>query len=726
MKIILADHAGFCGGVRRAVELAERALMDGPVVTHGELIHNPLEVKRLEDMGLRTLHGSDIQESERIMVRAHGITRDEKSTLENMGVEIIDATCPVVTNIHRKVQEKSKEGYAIVVIGDRNHPEVRAILSQADESYAVANEDEARNLTVHKKIYVLSQTTNREEYFLNLATVVAKGRDAVIENTICSATRLRQNACAELAKHVDAMVVIGGKNSSNTRKLYEIARRYCRESYHIESISQLSLHNLKKFNIIGVTAGASTPGWLIEEVIRRMDQFSNEELMEEMEGTFTNVRAKEIVTGKVIYVTDNEVMVNIGYKSDGIIKRDELSDDQNVTPKDLFKEGDEIEVYVIKLDDGEGNVVLSSRRVAHLKNWEVLAEMQEKGETVDALIEKEVKGGLICTVQGIGGFIPGSQVAIRFVRDLKPYVGQTLTCDILSVDPRKRRLVLSRKSVIERERKEIEDKVWSTLEIGQTVHGKVARLTDFGAFVDIGGVDGLLHVSDISWNRINHPSEAINVGDELELQVLRANRERGRISLGLKQLQPKPFDVFTENNKVGDIVQGTVVNLVAFGAFVRLKEGVEGLVHVSEISYARVEKPSDELNIGQEVEVKILGIDEEHQRIALSIKQTKEDDRPKEERPKRERKPRRREPKMRAPMQVTSASKELENVQFGNSVLGDLDFGSLGFTEDDFASVEGNNEESIQENPAEEAAVSVEFVETTEKCEDAENCEEDQ
>lgn len=740
MKIILAEYAGFCGGVKRAVELAEHALRDGPLVTHGELIHNTLEVARLERLGLHTSYDGEIGTSKRVLIRAHGITREEFAALEKENIEIIDATCPIVMSIHQKVREKSKEGYAIVVIGDPEHPEVRAILSQADEAYAVSNEDEARNFKMNKKIYILSQTTNREEYFNHLASLVAEGKDAVIENTICSATRLRQKACAELAGEVDAMIVIGGKNSSNTRKLHEIARKHCKESYHIESISQLPLHNLEKFNIIGVTAGASTPGWLIEEVIRRMDQFSNEELMEEMEGTFTNVRAKEIVTGKVIYVTDNEVMVNIGYKSDGIIKRDELSDDQSVTPKDLFKEGDEIEVYVIKLDDGEGNVVLSSRRVAHLKNWEVLAEMQENGETVDAVIEKEVKGGLICTVKGIGGFIPGSQVAIRFVRDLKPFVGQTLTCDILSVDPRKRRLVLSRRSVIERERKEIEDKVWNALEIGQMIHGKVARLTDFGAFVDIGGVDGLLHVSDISWNRINHPSEALNVGDELELQVLRANRERGRISLGLKQLQPKPFDVFAENNKVGDIVTGTVVNLVAFGAFVRLKEGVEGLVHVSEISYARVEKPSDELNIGEEVEVKILGIDEEHQRIALSIKQTKEDDRPKEERPKRERKPRRREPRMRAPMQVTSASKDLENVQFGNSVLGDLDLGSFGFSEDDLATIEENQEENAQEEKeqvaqaeevqveeeavaAEEATESVEAEETAEDCEDSENCE---
>lgn len=712
MKIIVADHAGFCFGVKRAVNLAEKALSDGEIVTHGELIHNALEVRRLERMGLKTLNAGEIGKYKRVLIRAHGITQSEFKKLEDTGTEIIDATCPVVMNIHKKVRDKSKEGYAIIVIGDPNHPEVRAILSRAAEAYAVSTEEEARNLTVDKKLYILSQTTNREEYFFKLASIVAQGKNAIIENSICTATKNRQQACMNLAKRVDAMFVLGGMNSSNTKKLFEISKKHCKECYHIENISQLPLHNLKKFNIIGLTAGASTPGWLIEEVIRRMDQFSNEELMEEMEGTFTNVRAKEIVKGKVIYVTDNEVMVNIGYKSDGIIKRDELSDDQNVAPKDLFKEGDEIEVYVIKLDDGEGNVVLSSRRVAHLKNWEVLAEMQEKGETVDALIEKEVKGGLICTVMGIGGFIPGSQVAIRFVRDLKAYVGQMLTCDILSVDPRKRRLVLSRRSVIERERKEIEDKVWGTLEIGQTVQGKVARLTDFGAFVDIGGVDGLLHVSDISWNRINHPNEAIHVGDELELQVLRANRERGRISLGLKQLQPKPFDVFAENNKVGDIVHGTVVNLVAFGAFVRLDEGVEGLVHVSEISYARVEKPSDELNIGQEVEVKILGVDEERQRIALSIKQTKEDDRPKEERPKRERKPRRRETKMRAPMQVTSASKELENVQFGNSVLGDLDFGSLGFTADDLA--------TIEEDVAAEVVVEEAFEDTNEVSEDSE------
>jgi len=698
MKIKKAEHLGFCFGVNNAINLAENALSQGKLMCYGEIVHNPQENERLKKMGLlisENMH--ELSHQNRILVRAHGILKEEKDFFDEHGVEMLDATCPIVKNIHKVVAQKEKNGYNIVIVGNSQHPEVRGISSYLEKKHYIVNSiEEAEAINNQDSLFVISQTTNRFEKFEAISKIIYRNNSHVeIQNTICNATRLRQESCKRLAKEVDAVIILGGYHSSNTQKLVEVANKYCENIFFVEQASEIPLHILRKFNTIGITAGASTPSWLIEEVIRRMDQFSNEELMEEMEGTFTSVRAKEIVKGKIIYVTDNEVMVNIGYKSDGIIKQDELSDEPGVSPKDLFKEGEEIEVYVIKLDDGEGNVVLSSRRVARMKNWEVLAQMFENHELVDATVVKEVKGGLIATVMGINGFIPGSQLASYFIKDLKPYIDQVLKCEIIGVDARKRRLVLSRKSVLEAEQKEIEEKVWENIEVGSMVTGTVARITDFGAFVNLGGVDGLLHISDISWNRIDHPKDVLNIGDEVTLKVLRANRERNRISLGLKQCQPKPFDVFLENNKAGDIVKGTVMNLVPFGAFVKLAEGVEGLVHVSEISYDRVEKPSDELNIGQEVEVKILSVDSENQRIALSIKATKPDERPEVEKPKKEKKPRKKFVQKTVPVVASSQSEDFENIAFGSSVLGDLDFGDLNL---ELSDVEDNaSEEELEE-----------------------------
>ena len=469
MKVIIADNAGFCGGVRRAIDIAEKNLSYGPLTSLGPIVHNNQEVKRLESMGMRTADDMDsILQERRVLVRAHGGLKSEIEEFNKREIEIIDTTCPIVRQIRRSIVFKEKEGYFVVIIGDINHPEIQGMVSElTGGQYQVVNtEEDARNIAGNDKVFVVSQTTNRLEKFENLAEIIRnQNHNVVVENTICNATHLRQESCRKLAEKVDAMLVIGGRHSSNTQKLAQVARHYCKNVYHIEESSEIPLHNLIKFNTIGITAGASTPSWLIEEVVRRMDQFSNEELMEEMEGTFTNVRAKEIVKGEIIYVTDNEVMVNIGYKSDGIIKQDELSDDPDVSPKDLFEEGQEIEVYVIKLDDGEGNVVLSARRVAQMKNWEVLADMHEKGELVEAEVQREVKGGLIATVMGINGFIPGSQLAPYYVKDLKPYVGKTLECEILSVDPRKRRLILSRKSVVVCRTKAIEEQVWTKLKL---------------------------------------------------------------------------------------------------------------------------------------------------------------------------------------------------------------------------------------------------------------------
>lgn len=416
-----------------------------------------------------------------------------------------------------------------------------------------------------------------------------------------------------------------------------------------------------------------------------MDNFSNEEFMEQVKDSMIKIYPRDIVKGTVIVVKDDEMYVDIKFRADGIVKAEEMTDEQRADTHAAFHEGEDIDVYVIKLDDGEGNVVLSTRRVEGLKNWQKLVDMYEANELVEAKVTGENTGGLTVSVMGINGFIPASQITTYYVKNFKQFVGETLECKIVSIDEKKRRVVLSSRAVKEEQL----DSVWDGIVVGEKVKGTVVRMTEFGAFVDLSGVDGLIHVSDISWDRIGKPADILEIGQELEPVVLKANRERNRISLGLKQLTPKPFEIFAQNNKVGDVVKGTVVNMLDFGAFVRLQEGVEGLIHVSQIANRHIEKPSDELSIGDEIEVKIMEVDQERQRIALSVRALTE--KPQEESyegeaapRQRDRKqfenfntePRERKPKKertRAPRQEVNASALNfdENSDIGNN-LGDL------------------------------------------------------
>lgn len=449
-----------------------------------------------------------------------------------------------------------------------------------------------------------------------------------------------------------------------------------------------------------------------------MDNFSNEEFMEQIEDSMVKIYPKDIVKGTVMAVKDDEVYVDIHYRSDGIIKSDEMSDDERDNPQQEFHEGEEIDVYVIKLDDGEGNVVLSTRRVEGLKNWQELVEKFEADEVISAKVTGENSGGLVVNAMGINGFIPASQITTYFVKNFKQFVGQTLDCKIISIDERKRRLVLSSRAIKESQL----DEIWEKIVVGEKIEGKVVRMTDFGAFVDLGGVDGLIHVSDISWQRIDKPSDVLEIGQEVEPLVLKANRERNRISLGLKQLSPKPFDVFKEKNKAGDVIKGEVVNLVDFGAFIRLEEGVEGLVHVSQIANHHVEKPSDELTIGDQVDVKILDIEEDRQRIALSIRALQEP----EEKPREKEEPRDDSRFERKPKKEQKARKERQPkpmVEFDNSSdigtnLGDLIAAQLNLVEasseeapeeiDEPETVEEAQEESVEAEAVEEQTASEE------------------
>ena len=666
MKVIVAKNSGFCNGVRRSVNLAEKASEnDKKAYTLGPLVHNSTQVQMLEDKGVKVIEKEEALklESSQIVIRSHGVSEDLKEKLRGNLNEVVDATCPVLLNIYKKIQKKENEGYTIVIIGDKEHPEIKAMASYINNGIIIKDETEAKNITNMSKLYVVSQTTNRIDFFENIAHQLEKTNDdVVIENTICNATRLRQEACLNLSKEVDCMIVVGGFNSSNTNKLYQIAQKYCKNVKRIETVKDLPLQKLSNFNIIGVIAGASTPDTVIEEVVNRMDDLTNEELMNSIDDSMKKIYPRDVVDGTIIDVKDDEVFVDIQYRADGIVKLDEMTEEERENPKDNFEVGQEVEVYVIKLDDGEGNVALSTRRVEGMKNWKNLREAYENDQTVEGDITGSNKGGLTAKVMGINGFVPASQIAPYFVKNFKKFVGEHWDLKIISIDERKNRLVLSRKDIVE----EKLDEQWDELEEEQVITGKVARLTDFGAFVEIGSLDGLLHVSDIAWTRVEHPRDVLNIGDDIEVKILKLNKEKNRISLGRKQLLEKPFVEFTNSHEIGDVIKGKVVNLLDFGAFVEVSEGVEGLIHVSEISWDHVEKPSDELNIGDEVEVKILSIDPEEEKIGLSIKALKEAP----ERPERKTRRNNEENKNRSNAKAKKkAEKKDSNHEFGDNDL---------------------------------------------------------
>ncbi len=633
MEIIIADHAGFCFGVKRAVEMTSKELLnkDKTFYSLGPLIHNPQVVKKFEDKGLEVINKIEDIEKDKlkyssIIIRSHGVSKLIIDEMNKINLNFKNTTCPYVQSIYKKVEDFKEQGYNIIIIGDSNHPEVIGINGWCDnKAYIINSTEEALALPNMDKVSVVSQTTNTKEKFESLSEIIKeKGNEVQICNTICNATNLRQEACKNLALNVEAMIVIGGYHSSNTNKLAEISRKYCNNVFHIETADELPLENVSRFNKIGITAGASTPDWIIEEVVRTMDNMNNEdnnEMMEAIENSFTKIHRGQVLKGEVLFVTKNEVMVNINYKSDGIISIDELSNDEDVNPKDIYSPGDEIDVYVIKLDDGEGNVILSAKRVNEFKNWDKVEELFNEKERVECKVKNIVKGGLIVLVNGINGFMPASQISTSYVEDLNVYKGKTLIAKIIDFDKDKRRAILSRKEIEKEELINKRKELWANLEVGQIVEGVVQRLTNFGAFIDLGGLDGLAHISDLSWNRINHPSKVVSIGEKIKVKVLSLDKERNRISLSLKETTEEPWIAFSKNVNTGDVVEGKIVNLLDFGAFVRLKEGVDGLLHVSEISKDHIDKPSDVLEIGQTINVKIIDIDGEEKKVSLSLKQ---------------------------------------------------------------------------------------------------------
>ena len=657
MEIIVADVYGFCGGVKRAVKMAfDNA--DKGVYSYGDLVHNEFVVDELQRKGVEEIDDTNIENS-KVIIRSHGVHKNILDDLKKRNNEIINCVCPKVENIYNIVDNFYEKGYNIVIIGNNRHPEVIGINSRCNDSATIISS--LKDIKIPDgKIVVVSQTTSNVDFFENAINVIKDiSKDEVlVYNTICNATFKRQESVRNLSKKVDAIIVLGGKKSSNTKKLAEIAKLNCKNVFLIESINDIDLNIFKKFNKIGITAGASTPDSVIKEAVSRMENFDKGEMMEAIDNSFKRIRKGEVVTGEVLYITDSEVMVNLGYRSDGIISKDELAGGPDVNPQDLYEQGQEIEVYVLKMDDGDGNVVLSTKRVADMKVWDEVEELYNNKENITVTVKNQVKGGLTADYNGLNAFIPASHVSVRFQKDLSKFIGEEFETEIIDFDKRKKRIVLSRKNVLQEELDRVRDEVYENIHEGDVIEGTVQRLTNFGAFVDVGGVDGLIHISELSWNRVKHPQDVVSPGDVVNVQVLNVDKEKNRIALGLKQTMEKPWDVFTKEVKVGDVVKGKVVNLLDFGAFVRLEQGVDGLLHVSQISREHVEKPQDKLSIGEEVTVKVTDIDEENQKISLSIKaliepeeKEKEESKPKERKPRRERKAPKREKRIEEPKQ---------------------------------------------------------------------------
>lgn len=630
MKFLIAQSAGFCFGVKKAVETVEESSKKfSPLYTLGEIIHNPQVVEAFRARGILPVADADaVTPGSAVVIRSHGAPQAELDKLSQKNVHIIDATCPFVRRIQKIVQKALQKNEFVVIIGERSHPEVVGINGHCDDKgHVIFSAAEAKALPdTDEPICVVAQTTTRRDLYEDILRAMEARfpqNEKHVFDTICDATTQRQEEAVRIARAADVTVVIGGRQSSNTAKLFALCREVCERTYAVETSKDVSAIRINQNDVIGVTAGASTPEWLIKEVVDRMSENNaaeNVSFAEEMDKAMVKIRPGQVIKGKVIYAKEDEVSVDIGYKADGLISKEELtSTDED--PTALFHEGDEIEVEVLKVNDGNGNVVLSRKKVlARLAADETLLAISN-GEVFEVTIKEAVKGGLTADYDGVRVFIPRSQIRVNgYAHDVDRYVGQTMRVRAIDIDAKHRKLVATHSAVVAEEREAALEEAWSKLEEGATVKGIVRRLTDFGAFVDIGGVDGLIHIGDIAWYRINKPSDVLKVKQEVEVVVLSLDREHERISLGYKQLQPKPWDHAEEKYPVDSIVRGTVVRITTFGAFVALEPGVDGLVHISEVSNKFIAKVEDAVKVGDEIEALVLDVDANAKRISLSIK----------------------------------------------------------------------------------------------------------
>ena len=635
MSVTVAQSAGFCFGVSRAVELVEQAARAGKrVVTLGPIIHNRHVVEKFASLGIRVIETpEEAAPGETVIIRSHGVARDICRRLEARGVEVIDATCPFVKRIHGIVSRAEEEGRLPVIIGTPTHPEVEGIAGWCGDCRVFRDAEElekwVRECEIPRDLAIcmVSQTTSTESLW-KLCGEFAKKQftNLKIFDTICKATEYRQNEAAQLSQKSQAMVVVGDPKSSNTGRLAMICREHCDRVFQVDCAADLNPADFRGVTDVGITAGASTPAWIIKEVNKTMSEITNVEAVQEenfaelLEQSIKTLNTGDKVIGTVTGIGNTEVQVDLGTKHAGYIPYDEVSTDPSVKPEDVLKVGDEIEVFVVRVNDQEGTVQLSKKKLDGMKVWDDMAAYAENKTTVEGTITEENKGGLVCNVKGVRVFIPASQSGIAKGGDMAGMVGKTVQLKITEVNRARRRVIGSIRAVTSEARKAAQEKIWAEIENGKKYHGVVKSLTSYGAFVDIGGVDGMVHVSELSWNRIKTPADVVKVGDEIDVYVISFDPEKHKISLGYKTPEMNPWNQFMTNYHVGDVVEAKVVKLMTFGAFAEILPGVDGLIHISQIADRRIGKPEDALSEGQVVKVKITDVDAENKRISLSIR----------------------------------------------------------------------------------------------------------
>ena len=634
MSITVAKSAGFCFGVSRAVELVESAASRGErTVTLGPIIHNRHVVHRFQEMGVRVIQQpEEAKPGDTVIIRSHGVSREVYQRLEAQGATIVDATCPFVKRIHKLVSQAEQEGKLPIIIGTPTHPEVEGIAGWCKECKVFADVESLKKWAQDAAIpgdlpvCMVSQTTSTEILWKKCVNF-AKKQFTYLQtfDTICKATECRQREASELSQRCEAMVVVGDLESSNTGRLAMICREHCDKVLLVDNASELKPEDFRGVSDVGITAGASTPAWIIKEVNKTMSEITNAEAVQEenfaelLEQSIKTLNTGDKVIGTVTGIGNTEVQVDLGTKHAGYIPYDEVSTDSSVKPEDVLKVGDEIEVFVVRVNDQEGTVQLSKKKLDGLKVWDDMAKYVEDKTTIDAVITEENKGGLVANVKGVRVFIPASQSGIAKGGDMASMVGKPVQLKITEVNRARRRAIGSIRAVTSEQRKAAQEKIWSEIEVGKKYHGTVKSLTSYGAFVDIGGVDGMVHVSELSWNRIKTPADVVKVGDEIDVYVISFDPEKHKISLCYKTDEMTPGNQFMTKYSVGDVVEAKIVKLMTFGAFAEILPGVDGLIHISQISDRRIGKPEDVLSEGQVVQVKITDI-AENKRISLSIR----------------------------------------------------------------------------------------------------------
>ena len=646
MKITKAKTAGFCFGVNRAVNMVYELLEEGKkVCTLGPIIHNPQLVAELEGRGVRIVSSpEEVKEGETLVIRSHGVEKAVYDKAYNLGVDVADATCPFVAKIHKIVAENSAKGAVTIIAGDKDHQEVKGIIGHCvGEYFVVASEEELDVVLENEKkiskndLILVSQTTFNAQIWGKLQKKLKKlYTNAKIFDTICNATSLRQSEADKLSKLSDAIVVIGGRHSSNTAKLHSVCKQNCDKTYLIETASELCFDDLKDCRNIGVVAGASTPAGIIKEVIDTMmenlqpteeqvEETAAQKTFEEMtdeeafEASLSGLTGDQKVEGIVVAVNPTEITVDIGRGVTGYISAAEYSSDPDVKLTDEVKVDDKLNLIIMKINDQEGTAMLSKRRFDAIAGWDKIVEAKESGEVLTGYVKDIIKGGVVAYTNNVRVFIPASQATASRNDSLEDLKGKEVSFRIIEIG-RGRRAVGSIRSVLRDERKAAAQAIWDNIEVGDRFTGTVKSLTNYGAFVDIGGVDGMVHVSELSWTRIKNPSEVVLVGDTVEVYVKAIDKEKKKISLGYKKEEENPWVIFQKNYDVNDVVKVTIVSMTTYGAFARIIPGIDGLIHISQIADKHIAKPQDELTVGQEVEAKIIAVDNDKKRVSLSIR----------------------------------------------------------------------------------------------------------